>query len=82
MQLPSGQQDRVGAVVRERSLTNRDRHIIYQQVGDDLDFHSAGMIVASAFLAVWAQEYPDEVTSLVLQPEVVIFIVAGRLIVP
>jgi hypothetical protein len=66
MQLPSSEQDRVRAVVRERALTNRDRHTIYKQIGDDLDF-TAGIIVASAFLAVWAQEYPDEVAWLVEQ---------------
>jgi ABC-type multidrug transport system ATPase subunit len=66
MQLPSSQQERVRAVVRERALTNRDRHIIYEQIGDDLDF-TAGMIVARAFLAVWAQDYPDEVVGLVDQ---------------
>jgi hypothetical protein len=66
MQLPSSLQDRVRAVVRERALTNRDRHIIYKQIGDDLDF-TAGIIVSSAFLAVWAQEYPEEVAGLIDQ---------------
>jgi len=66
MQLPSSQQDRVRAVVRERALTNRDRHIIYKQIGDDLDF-TAAIIVSSAFLAVWAQEYPHEVAGLIDQ---------------
>jgi AAA domain, putative AbiEii toxin, Type IV TA system len=66
MQLPSSQQERVKVVINERARTNRDRHVIYQQIGDDLDF-TAGLIVASAFLAVWAQEYPGEVKELVGQ---------------
>jgi hypothetical protein len=37
---------------------------VFEQVGEDLDF-TAGMIVASAFLAVWAQERPDEVKALI-----------------
>jgi predicted ATPase len=55
MQLPSSRQEDVKKVVRNRQLTNRDPHVIFQQIGDDLDF-TAGYIVANAFLAVWAQE--------------------------
>lgn len=66
MQLPASQQERVKTVVRARALTNRDRHVIYEQIGEDLDF-TAGLIIASAFLAVWAQEYPEEVERLVGQ---------------
>jgi hypothetical protein len=57
-------QERVKKVVRERARTNRDRHVIFEQIGEDLDF-TAGMIVASAFLAIWAQERPEEVAALV-----------------
>jgi predicted ATPase len=64
MQLPASQQDRVRKVVRERAVTNRDRHVIWEQVGESLDFTS-GYTVKTAFLAVWAQEYPDEVRTLV-----------------
>jgi energy-coupling factor transporter ATP-binding protein EcfA2 len=64
MQLPTSAQERVKQVVRERALTNRDRHTVFEQIGEDLDF-TAGMIVASAFLAVWAQERPHEVKALV-----------------
>jgi hypothetical protein len=66
MQLPSSAQDRVADVVRNRGLTNRDRHVIFQQIGDDLDF-TAEAIVAQAFLAIWAQAYPEEVAELVEQ---------------
>jgi predicted ATPase len=64
MQLPSGQQERVKEVVRRRSLTNRDRHVIFEQIGEDLDF-TAGAIVARAFLAIWAQAYPEDIETLV-----------------
>lgn len=64
MQLPTSAQERVKQVVRDRALTNRDRHVVFEQIGEDLDF-TAGMVVASAFLAVWAQECPHEVDALV-----------------
>ena len=64
MQLPASAQERVKQVVRDRAITNRDRHTVFEQIGEDLDF-TAGMIVAGAFLAVWAQERPDEVKTLV-----------------
>lgn len=60
MQLPTSQQERVKLVTLEKAATNRDRHVIWEQIGEALDF-TAGFTVASAFLAVWAQEFPDEV---------------------
>jgi energy-coupling factor transporter ATP-binding protein EcfA2 len=68
MQLAPSQQERVKVVVRERSHTNRDKHVIWEQIGEDLDF-TAGFIVSTAFLSVWAQEFPDEVNSLIGQFE-------------
>lgn len=64
MQLPTSAQERVKQVVRDRALTNRDRHVVFEQIGEDLDF-TAALIVASAFLAIWAQERPEEVAALV-----------------
>lgn len=64
LQLPASAQERVKQVVRDRALTNRDRHTVFEQIGEDLDF-TAGLIVSNAFLAIWAQERPDEVTALV-----------------
>jgi hypothetical protein len=52
--------------LRQRAITNRDIHVIWQQIGDDLDFTSA-YTVAAAFLAIWAQEYPEEIRQLVDQ---------------
>jgi hypothetical protein len=64
MQLPTSSQERVKQVVRDRALTNRDRHTVFEQIGEDLDF-TAGLVVASAFLAIWAQERPEEVKALI-----------------
>ena len=66
MQLPASEQERVKRVVRERILTNHDVHVIFEQIGEDLDFTS-GQIVATAFLAIWAQEFPEQVAQLVDQ---------------
>lgn len=63
MQLPSESQDRVKAVIRDCNLTNRDKHLIFSQIGDALDF-TAEETVQQAFLAIWAQTYPDEVAEL------------------
>ncbi|GAA3126875.1 hypothetical protein GCM10020254_87840 [Streptomyces goshikiensis] len=48
----------------ERALTNWDRHMIWEQIGGDLDFTS-GHIVKSAFLTTWALKFPEEVQDLV-----------------
>lgn len=60
MQLPASKQEQVKAVVKSRRLTNHDIHVIWEQIGEDLDF-TAGQIVATAFLSIWAQEFPEEV---------------------
>jgi len=60
LQLPTSQQDRVREVVRQTNTTIRDRHLFFRQVGDQLDYTSA-QVVQDAFLAIWAQRFPDEV---------------------
>lgn len=60
LQMRSSDQNRIKEAVRARASTNRDRHVIYNQIGDDLDFTSE-LIVKTAFLTVWAQEFPEEV---------------------
>ncbi|MGM7646766.1 ATP-dependent nuclease [Nocardia sp. JW2] len=64
LRLPLADQKRVTSVIRQRSLTNHDIHLIWQQIGDDLDFLS-GHDVAQAFLAVWAEEFPDQIAALI-----------------
>jgi predicted ATPase len=63
MQLPSGSQDRVKKVIQDTALTNWDRHLIFGQIGDALDF-TAAETVEKAFLAIWAQTSPNEVEEL------------------
>jgi hypothetical protein len=60
LQLPTSLQGSVKDVVRSIVSTNRDRHVFFQQVGDALEF-TAAQVVRDAFLAVWAQNFPDEV---------------------
>lgn len=57
-------QERVKSVVRSRALTNRDRHVIFEQIGTDLDL-TPEAIVSSAFIGLWAQENSQEVEELV-----------------
>jgi energy-coupling factor transporter ATP-binding protein EcfA2 len=64
LHLQSSDQDRVKQVVKERALTAYDPHVVFRQIGDDLDF-LAEQTVVGAFLAVWAQEYPDEIRTAV-----------------
>jgi ABC-type multidrug transport system ATPase subunit len=64
LNLPVSEQGRVKSVVNERAITNEDRHIIFAQIGEDLDFTSE-LVVQNAFLAQWAQVYPDEVAELI-----------------
>lgn len=52
------QQEWVKEVVRKRALTNIDRHVIFEQLGEDLGF-LAGLVVKNAFLTLWAQNSDD-----------------------
>lgn len=64
LNLPITEQSRVASIVNERALLNEDRHIIFAQIGEDLDFTSE-VIVQNAFLALWAQVRPGEVADLI-----------------
>ncbi|NKS29293.1 hypothetical protein GS534_00945 [Rhodococcus hoagii] len=64
MHMPTSAQARVKQVVTDRALTNRDRHVVFRQIGDDLDF-TAETIVTNAFLAIWAQECAGDIKQLV-----------------
>ena len=63
LNLPPSEQSRVKKAIEERGHTNRDRHIIYAQIGEDLDFTSE-LVVQNAFLAQWAQLRPAEIESM------------------
>jgi len=60
LQLPIETQSKVSEVVRSVANTNRDPHVIFSQVGEKLGLISEH-VVQGAFLAMWAQMYPDEV---------------------
>ncbi|MGW9166907.1 ATP-dependent nuclease [Agromyces sp. NPDC055658] len=51
--------NRVKEVVRERLRTNHDPHVLFEQIGEDLEFTS-GTTVARAFLTQWAEHSPND----------------------
>lgn len=63
LQLPLAQQDHVIEVARSVGLTCRDHHLLFSQIGDRLGLLSE-VLVRGAFLGVWADEYQEEVESL------------------
>ena len=63
MQLDTPMQGRVRTSIEERSKTNRDRHLIYGQIGEDLDFLSESL-VQRAFVTTWAYAFPAEVDAI------------------
>lgn len=60
LSLPATEQSRVAEVVRNRLLLNHDPHVLFEQVGEDLDFIGAAA-VRRAFLTQWAEQFPIEV---------------------
>jgi predicted ATPase len=61
--LPISDQKRVSDVIRDRMRTNRDAHVLFEQIGEDLDF-TAGITVERTFLSLWAEEFPQEVEAM------------------
>ncbi|WP_233534510.1 ATP-dependent nuclease [Streptomyces murinus] len=60
LHLDTFMQERVREVVTQRALTNHDRHNIFAQIGEDLDFLSEDL-VQRAFITTWSYAYPDDV---------------------
>ncbi|MFJ8214032.1 ATP-dependent nuclease [Streptomyces sp. NPDC096033] len=60
LHLDSFLQEKVRQSVIERSYTNGDRHNIFRQIGEDLDFLSEDL-VQRAFITTWAYAYPEDV---------------------
>ncbi|WP_281965547.1 ATP-dependent nuclease [Serinicoccus marinus] len=60
LQLDTPMQSRVRASIEERRRTNRDIHVIFAQIGEDLDFLSESL-VQRAFLSTWANTFPEKV---------------------
>jgi hypothetical protein len=63
LQLDTPMQSRVRESIMERGNTNRDPHLIYAQIGEDLDFLSE-TVVQRAFVTTWAYAFPDEVNAI------------------
>ncbi|MER7010333.1 AAA family ATPase [Saccharopolyspora sp. NPDC000359] len=63
MQLDTPMQARVRESIETRAKTNRDRHLIYGQIGEDLDFLSESL-VQRAFVTTWAYAFPGEVEAI------------------
>ncbi|MEW2219204.1 AAA family ATPase [Streptomyces sp. NPDC006990] len=60
LHLDSFMQEQVRQSITQRSYTNGDRHNIFRQIGEDLDFLSEDL-VQRAFITSWAYAYPDDV---------------------
>lgn len=58
------QQTVVVAVVRDVMNTNRDPHLLFSQVGERLGLISES-VVRGAFLSLWTQTYPNQVSDIV-----------------
>lgn len=63
LNLPSSQQGRVAEAVRNRIRKNQDPHVLFEQIGEDLDF-IGGEAVERAFLTQWAEQFPEEVSAI------------------
>ncbi len=53
LQLDTAQQEKVSAALEESMRLNRDRHTIFREIGDFLDFLSED-VTARAFVSTWA----------------------------
>ncbi|WP_166140363.1 ATP-dependent nuclease [Nocardioides ochotonae] len=63
LQLDTPMQSRVRASIEDRRRTNRDIHVIFAQIGEDLDFLSESL-VQRAFISTWANTFPEKVAEI------------------
>ena len=61
--LQPADQGRVAEATRQRMKTCRDPHLLFAQIGEDLDYLGEGT-VQSAYVAQWSQNCPDEVDAI------------------
>jgi AAA15 family ATPase/GTPase len=59
LHLPPEKEEQVKKVVNEVSLSNRDPHLLFNQIGQGLGY-IATSIVESAFVSLWVAGNPDE----------------------
>jgi AAA15 family ATPase/GTPase len=65
-QRPHDKQDIVREAIKSVSRTNRDPHLLFNQVGMNLSF-TPEEVIRGAFLTIWIQENPDEVEKITAQ---------------
>lgn len=58
--------EEIKKIIKEVSMTNRDHHLIYSQIGEQVGFIDEN-IIRDAFLSTWCQKYQNEVKELVSQ---------------
>lgn len=61
---PHSSADKVVALLKEKRLTNRDPHILFSEIGQDLSLLPEST-VRDAFLTTWAEAHPEECAALV-----------------
>lgn len=63
LHLPVEMQERVKNSIETRKHTNRDPHVLFSQIGEDLDFLPAE-VVARAFTSIWCAAFEDKVQAM------------------
>ena len=58
--------EEIKKIIKEVSMTNRDHHLIYSQIGEQVGFIDEN-IIRDAFLSTWCQKYQNEVKELISQ---------------
>ena len=58
--IDSTHQSQVKESIERRKYTNRDPHLIFAQIGEDLDFLPEE-VVARAFITMWCDAFPEKV---------------------
>lgn len=60
LHLRTEDQEAVRRTIEERRNTNRDPHVLFAQIGEDLDFRTEEF-VGNAFLGAWVNAFPEKV---------------------
>ncbi|WP_255776053.1 ATP-dependent nuclease [Mycobacteroides abscessus] len=63
LQMDTVHQEEVRQAIADALLTNTDRHTVFSDIGESLDFLSE-MVTARAFVATWANFHDDEVKAI------------------
>jgi predicted ATPase len=79
VQLPLSEQNRVRDIVESISVTNRDPHLLFSQIGEQLGLVSEE-VVRGAFFAIWIDQNMDyiEKIKLIISPLIELTVTQGR----